>query len=128
MALGGAWVGTVLTNGLNGVRWTGRTFAVAADAAILGLAGDVGADTGFTMPAGWPTTREVGLTAAQIHAATQVAVRFLTNPSVGATGAVAYFLTRGAAPWRITFTIAETPTVAAVQPEIDVIFLNSSIR
>jgi len=127
MALGGAWVGTVLTNGLNGVRWTGRTFAVAADAAILGLAGDVGADAGFTMPAGWPTTRET-LTAAQIHAATKVNVNFLTNPSVGATGAVAYFITRGAAPWRITFTIAETPTAAAVQPEIDVIFLNSSIR
>ncbi len=127
MALGGAWVRTVFTNGLNAVRFVGRTFGAAADAAILGLNGDGAADTNFTMPAGWPTTREVALTAAQIHACTSVNINHTTDPSVGATGCTAFQITRGTAPWQVTFTARGTPT-APVTPEIDIIFLNSSIR
>jgi len=130
MALGGAWVRTVFTNGLLAVRFLGRTFGAAADAAILGLNGDGGADAGFTMPAGWPSAPggvEAALTAAQIQAATVVVWNHTTDPSVGATGTSSLQVVRGTAPWRITFTCRGAPT-APITPEIDIIFTNSSIR
>jgi hypothetical protein len=129
MALAGAWVRTVFTNGVNSVRFLGRTFGAGADAAILGLFGDGGTDAGFLMPSGWPTVGplETALTATQIQAATIVNINHTTDPMIGATGIVGLTITRGVAPWRITFTCRGTPA-APITPEIDIIFANSSIR
>lgn len=129
MALGGAWVRTVAPGlgGGNRVRFLGRTFAADADAAILGLDGDAGADTGFTMPAGWPPTGGETLTAAQQQSCTHVIINETTSPVIGATGVSAYTVVRGTAPWRITFTLRGTPT-GVVTPEIDIIFAHSSVR
>lgn len=129
MALGGAWVRTVFPGlgGGNRVRFVGRTFGAAADAAILGLDGDIAADTGFTMPAGWPPTGGETLTATQQQACTHVIVNHTTDPSVGVTGNSALQITRGLTPWQITFTCRGTPT-APITPEIDIIFAHSSVR
>lgn len=118
MALGGAWVRTQLAN--NYILFTGRTFSADADAAILGLDGDGGADTGFTTPAAWPTTGGTAPTATQLNERTRISVIARSDNGLAAAGAgVGVHITRGTTPWRVTLIQNGTPN-AAVEYEVRV--------
>lgn len=128
MALGGAWVQATTTQGLppEVVILTGRTFAALADAAIIGLNGDSGADTGAQLPATFPGTAGDGQgvpTAAQMFSRVDVTVVDTTDPTSGAgNGATSFFVTVGnSAPWRVTITLggSNAPTTP-VSPRVKI--------
>jgi len=126
MALGGAWVRTVM--GQNIVVFEGRTFAINNDAAILGLDGDAGSDTGFQMPAGFPKTHELpALTDALRHTRTRVSIIPQTSGVVAAGGSVGFSVEPGSAPWRKTIRINGTPTTA-VALRVEVEYPHTMIR
>mgnify|MGYP001586054640 CR=1 FL=1 len=127
MALGGAWVRTQV--GVNTIQFVGRTASADADAMILGLDGDVGADTGFTTPAGFPvSTTETPLSDADRHLRTTVEVIAQTDNGLAAGGAgVGIHIVDGSAPWRKTIAMNGTPN-AAVTFKVVVRYLHSAIR
>lgn len=123
MALGGAWTRVQLA--ANYILFTGRTFSADADAAILGLNGDAGADTGFTTPAAWPTTGGTAPTDAQLNERTEVTVIARSDNGLAAAGAgVGVHITRGTAPWRVTLIQNGTPN-AAVEYEVRVKYVHT---
>jgi len=130
MALAGAWVRTVL--GANYVVFEGRTFAADGDTAVLGLDGDAGADTGLTLPAGWPTVGQADETVGvvsdvDLHSRTKVLVVPLTDPSVGVGGSCSFGVIPGSAPFQKTIHLGATPAVA-ITARVEVQYINSMIR
>lgn len=122
MALGGAWVAAMV--GSNIVRMTGRTFAVVADAAAIGLFGDGTADG--NVPAAWYGN---GQTGAALVANTIVVVKPVTDSIAGAVAGGMFRVVKAAGPpFQITLTWdGDTPT-AAVEPEVYIIWPHSAIQ
>jgi len=108
MALGAAWTRTQLAT--NMVLFTGRTASADNDAMILGLNGDGGADTGFTLPANWPFTGGAAPSDAELHARVIVTVNSMTDNGVGAGAPSGFSIEESSAPWRKTIRQNGTPT------------------
>jgi len=128
MALGGAWVRTVL--GQNMVVFEGRTFGANDDTAVLGLDGDAGSDTGFQMPAGFPKTHELPVpTDAVRHRLTRVKVLavtsgLITGPPLNSVG---FSIEPTSAPWRKTIRMSGGPD-APVALRVEVEYPHTMIR
>jgi hypothetical protein len=93
----------------------------------LGENGDLTADTGFTMPANWPTTGEVAPTDAQLHQRVRVRVVCLTDCGVGAGAAVAFSIEEASAPWQKVIRMNGLPS-AAVTLRVEVEYIHSLVR
>jgi hypothetical protein len=94
------------------VLFTGRTANADNDTMVLGLDGDLGADTGFTMPSNWPFTGVV-VSDANLHIRAQVIVTPLTDNGVAGAGAgVGFSVEEASAPWEKTIRMNGTPNAA----------------
>lgn len=128
MALGGAWVRTIL--GPNIVVFEGRTASADNDAMVLGLDGDAGADAGFTMPAGWPNgVGQSDLVAGVIADAVRHARTRVTVSSIVATGVApcGFSVEPLNAPWEKVIRLNGTPTAAATL-RVEVEYIHSLVR
>lgn len=134
MALGGAWVRTIL--GPNIVVFTGRTFGATTDAAILGLFGDAGVDAGFVMPQGWPNgVGQSDLVAGVIADAVRSVRTRVTVTAESATVGVGpgflparFNVVEGVAPWRRTVRMDGASPAAPVLVKVMVEYLHSERR
>lgn len=122
--LGGAWVRTNL--GANAILFEGRTFG-DGDAAVLGLDGDGGADTGFTMPAGWPTLGVPGEAISEVQRQQRTVILGGIEFTVDDAAITDFEILRTSGPWRITLT-CQTGMESVVSPRLVVAYLHSITR